>query len=75
MVKSFESLLQTQIAGITHVFLCINIRRVPRKMLEHEDTGRVLSLLPRDLTNVNIMKQICVMVILAYLYDSIKMIS
>ena len=38
--------------GITHVFSCVNICWVPRKLFEHEA--------------VNAMKQTCVVVILAY---------
>ena len=46
--------------GITHVFSCINICRVPRKLFEHE------AVRPRDPASVYAMKQTCVIVILAY---------
>ena len=46
--------------GITHVFSCINICRVPMKL------GRVFKHRPRDPASVNAMKQTCVIVILAY---------
>ena len=44
--------------GIIHVFSFINICRVPRNLFKH---------LPRDPANVNAMKQICMIVVLAYL--------
>ena len=43
--------------GMTHVFSCIKICRVPRKLFKH---------LQRDLASVNAMKQTCVIVNLAY---------
>ena len=49
---------ERDIIGITHVFSCINICRVPRMLFEHEAD--------RDPAIVNAMKQTCVIVILAY---------
>ena len=46
--------------GITHVFSCINICWVPRKLFEHEAVRQ------RDPASVNAMKQTCVIVILPY---------
>ena len=46
--------------GITHVFSCINICQVPRKLFERTAVS------PRDLASVNTLKQTCVIVILAY---------
>ena len=42
--------------GINYGFECINIRRVPRKMFEHEAEGWVFKHLPRDTANVNTLK-------------------
>ena len=62
--------------GITHVFSCINICRIPRMLFEHEvDRSSVqhhprdpasVQHHPRDPASVNAMKQGCVIVILAY---------
>ena len=42
--------------GIKHVFSCINIRQVPREVLKTEAEGRGFQHLPRDLANVNALK-------------------
>ena len=39
--------------GITNVFSCINICRVPRKLFEHEAAGWVFKHLPGDPANVS----------------------
>ena len=44
------------IIGIKHGFSCINIRQVPREVLKTEAGGRGFHHLPRDLTNVNALK-------------------
>ena len=44
------------IIGIKHVFLCINIRQVPWEVLKTEAEGRGFQNLPRDLANVNALK-------------------
>ena len=54
------------IIGITHVFSCINICRVPRMLFEHEADRPSVQHHPRDRASVNAMKQTCVIVILAY---------
>ena len=51
--------------GIIHVFSCINICLVS-KLFEFE-AARLFKHVPRDLENVNAMKQRCMIVILAYL--------
>ena len=56
------------IIGITHVFSCINICRVPRMLFEHEADRPSVQHHPRDPASVNAMKQTCVIVILAYFY-------
>ena len=53
--------------GITHVFSCINICRVPRMLFEHEADRPSVQHHPRDPASVNAIKQTCVIVILAYL--------
>ena len=53
--------------GITHVFSCIKICRVPRMLLEHEADRQSVQNHPRDPACVNAMKQACVIVVLAYL--------
>ena len=67
---SKESSLQTGNTrfniGITHVFSCINICRVPRMMFEHEADRPSVQHHPRDQASVNAMKKTCVIVILAY---------
>ena len=40
-------------------FSCVNICLVPWKLFEHEDAGRVFIYLPRDLTDIDAMKQTC----------------
>ena len=52
--------------GITHVFSCINICRIPRMLFEHEADRPSVQHHPRDPASVNAMKQTCVIVILAY---------
>ena len=42
--------------GIKHSFLCINIRQVPWEVLKTEAEGRSFQHLPRDLANVNALK-------------------
>ena len=42
--------------GIKHGFSCINIRQVPWEVLKTEAEGRVFQHLPRDLVNVNALK-------------------
>ena len=39
-----------------HGFSCINIRQVPREVLKTEAEGRGFQHLPRDLANVNALK-------------------
>ena len=46
--------------GIIHVFSCINICRVPRKLFEHEADRPSVQHHPRDPASVNAMKQTCV---------------
>ena len=43
--------------GIKHEFSCINIRQVPWEVLKTEAKGRGFQHLPRDLGNVNALKQ------------------
>ena len=45
------------IIGITHVFSCINICRVPRMLFEHEADRPSVQHHPRDPASVNAMKQ------------------
>ena len=52
--------------GITHVFSCINICRVPRMLFEHEADRPSVQHHLRDPASVNAKKQTCVIVILAY---------
>ena len=42
--------------GMKPGFSCINIRRVPREVLKTEAGGRGFQYLPRDLANVNALK-------------------
>ena len=42
--------------GIKHGFSCINIRQVSREVLKTEAGGRGFQHLPRDLANVNALK-------------------
>ena len=50
--------------GITHVFSCINIFRVPRMLFEQEADRPSVQHHPRDPASVNAMKQTHVIVIL-----------
>ena len=54
--------------GITHVFSCINICRVPRKLFEREAVRPSVQTSSEDPANVNAMKQTFVTVILALFY-------
>ena len=45
------------IIGIKHVFPCINVCQVPRKLLKTEAEGRGFQQLPRDLANVNALEK------------------
>ena len=58
--------MKGKIIGITHVFSCINICRVPRMLFEHEADRPSVQHHPRDPASVNAIKQTCVIVILAY---------
>ena len=42
--------------GIKHGFSCINIRQIPREVLKTKARGRGFQHLPRDLANVNALK-------------------
>ena len=42
--------------GIKHGFSCINIRQVPWEVLKTEAEGHGFQYLPRDLANVNALK-------------------
>ena len=42
--------------GIKYGFSCINIRQVPREVLKTEARGRDFQHLPRDLANINALK-------------------
>ena len=42
--------------GIKHGFSCINIRQIPREVLKTEAEGHGFQHLPRDLANVNALK-------------------
>ena len=44
------------IIGIQHGFACVNIRQIPWKVLKTEIGGRGFQHLPRDLANVNALK-------------------
>ena len=48
--------LLTYIIGIKHGLSCINIRKVPREVLKTEAGGLGFQHLPRDLANVNALK-------------------
>ena len=52
--------------GIIHVFSCINICRVPRKLFEHEAARPNVQTFPRYPANVNALKQTNLIVILAF---------
>ena len=47
---------KSSIQGSNMVFSCINIRQVPREVLKTEAEGRGFQHLPRDLANVNALK-------------------
>ena len=49
-------LVKDFIIGIKHVFSCINIRQVPWEVLKTETGGRGFQHLPRNLANVNALK-------------------
>ena len=49
-------IVMTTNIGTNHVFSCINIRRVPRKVFENEPAVRVFKHLPRDPATVNARK-------------------
>ena len=55
-----------EIIGITHVFSCINICWVPRKLFEHKAVRPSVETSSEGPGNVYAMKQTCVIVILAY---------
>ena len=42
--------------GLKYGFSCTNIRQVPREVLKTEAGGRGFQHLPRDLVNVNVLK-------------------
>ena len=44
------------IIGIKHGFSCINIRQIPWEVLKTEAEGRGFQYLPKDLANVNTLK-------------------
>ena len=54
--KNGKELRQPNNIGIKHGFSCINIRQVPREVLKTEAEGRGFQTLPRDLANVNALK-------------------
>ena len=60
--RAFMTLQST--IGITHVFSCVNICRVPRMLFEHEADRPSVQHHLRDLASVNAMKQTCVIVFL-----------
>ena len=64
-VNSYTNRYLCKNIGITHVFSCINICRVPRMLFEHEADRPSVQHHPRDPASVNAMKQTCVIVILA----------
>ena len=51
-----EYMYLEMIIGIKHGFSCINIRQVPWEVLKTEVEGRSFHHLPRDLANVNALK-------------------
>ena len=51
-----ENISPCFIIGIKHGFSCINIRQVPREVLKTEAGGRSFPHLPRDMANVNALK-------------------
>ena len=57
MIPPIRSSYSSNNIGITHVFSCINICRVPRMLFEHEADRPSVQHHPRDQTSVNAMKQ------------------
>ena len=55
-VQEGKSIPKLLIIGIKHGFSCINIRQVPWEVLKTEAEGRGFQHLPRDLANVNALK-------------------
>ena len=55
MLKILLRVLSANI-GIKHGFSCINIRQVPWEVLKTEARGHGFQHLPRDLGNVNVLK-------------------
>ena len=53
---SVPALIKFFVIGIKHGFSCINICQVPREVLKTEAGGRGFEPLPRDLENVNALK-------------------
>ena len=47
------------------IFLCINVRQLPREVLKTEAGGHGFQHLPRDLANVNALKTPCLIAIIA----------
>ena len=56
MIVAIPGYRHTYNIGIKHGFSCINIRQVPREVLKTEAEGRGIQHLPRDLANVNALK-------------------
>ena len=54
LIQKFQQVNFT--IGIKHGFSCINIRQVPWEVLKTEAEGRGFQHLPRDLANVNALK-------------------
>ena len=55
-IVHFIGYLAVSNIGIKHGFSCINIRQVPWEVLKTEAKGRGFQHLPRDLANVNALK-------------------
>ena len=64
-VNSYANRYLCKNIGITHVFSCINICRVPRMLFELEADRPSFQNHPRDPASVNAVKQIYEIVILA----------
>ena len=56
MSRLISSLDARLIIGIKHGFSCINLRQVPWEVLKTEAEGRGFQHFPRDLANVNALK-------------------
>ena len=56
LLGALSSKMFLQNMGIKHGFSCINIRQVPREVLKTEAGGRGFQHLPKDLANVNALK-------------------